>query len=181
MSLFADPVAERLNEMFLLEKAGPEGYVHGWDCVVPPCGKPGGRIHHPEHGTGVIGRNAEGQLTGNFADGFIAPLGEPAVRQRFSSPSHNPYRRLVDRMTNPGGTRYDPAVARAAENFIPHQHPWPKPREVAEGIAEGLNPLAGSVDTPLWQRTVDPADSVAAHRVRSRAEVLGQHAGFWNA
>ena len=56
----------------------------------------------------------------------------------------------------------------------------PQPHEVAEGIAEALNPLAGSKDTPFYRHTVDPAGTLAANPVRSRADALGQRTHWWN-
>jgi hypothetical protein len=40
-----------------IDLVGPEGYVHGWICVRPPCGKVGGEVFHPTYGKGKVVRD----------------------------------------------------------------------------------------------------------------------------
>jgi hypothetical protein len=61
-----------LNGQEFAAKAGKEGYIHGWVCVRPPCGQPGGQISHPDHGDGVVA--ADG--TAHFDDGTTSRLGD---------------------------------------------------------------------------------------------------------
>jgi 8-oxo-dGTP pyrophosphatase MutT (NUDIX family) len=72
-----------------LVKVGPEGYIHGYICVRPPCGKPGDEITHPDHGHGRItgtdfakipdlnsrsGERSARLMTAEFDDGFKTML-----------------------------------------------------------------------------------------------------------
>jgi hypothetical protein len=170
VSLFADPVADRLNNLF---KVGAEGYVHGWRCERPPCGR-GSWVSHPERGRGQITGSHDGHMVARFDDGSEAELGDQA------KPEPAPHHSLFSRLVNPGGgipERMPPNLRRPAQITVPRA----TPRDVVAGVAESLNPLSGARDTPYYRQTVDPGGTVAAHRVRSRAEALGQHAGFWNA
>jgi hypothetical protein len=83
-------------------KVGAEGYIHGWICVRPPCGKAGDKITHADHGNGKItsvdgeGKHAE------FEDGHKAVLGreddkvQPADIIRGTAASYNTKTRSLD-------------------------------------------------------------------------------------
>jgi hypothetical protein len=59
-----------------LVKVGAEGYIHGWICVRPPCGKTGDEVSHPDHGEGKItSADENGKLHAKFADGVERVLG----------------------------------------------------------------------------------------------------------
>jgi hypothetical protein len=63
-----------------LTKVGPEGYIHGWICVRPPCGHAGDVVSHVMHGKGVI-TSAEGDdLHAKFSDGRTGVLGREVAR-----------------------------------------------------------------------------------------------------
>ena len=64
----------------LTEKAGKEGYIHGWICVAPPCG-PGDDIVHPVHGSGIITSDKDGTKTAEFEDGTHGVLGTESASQ----------------------------------------------------------------------------------------------------
>jgi hypothetical protein len=55
-----------------IQLVGPEGYIHGWICVRPPCGEEGGHVWHPEHGRGRV--LAEKKV--RFANGVTGTLGD---------------------------------------------------------------------------------------------------------
>jgi len=70
-------------------KVGPEGFIHGYVCVRPPCGKIGDAVDHSVHGPGVVTHvDDNGTMHARFADGTEGKLGKPktsmesAVRQR---------------------------------------------------------------------------------------------------
>jgi hypothetical protein len=58
-----------------LVKVGVEGYIHGWICVRPPCGKVGGIVSHPSHGDGTITAVDDDGVHAKFDDGVEAVLG----------------------------------------------------------------------------------------------------------
>jgi hypothetical protein len=58
-----------------LVKVGKEGYIHGWICVRPPCGKAGDAVTHGTHGSGKITQNRNGELHAAFEDGTRGKLG----------------------------------------------------------------------------------------------------------
>jgi hypothetical protein len=61
-------------------KVGKEGYVHGWKCVRPPCGKVGDAVDHGDHGPGVITKvHPSGEMHARFSDGHEGTLGKPKV------------------------------------------------------------------------------------------------------
>jgi hypothetical protein len=68
-----------------LELVGPEGYIHGWICVFPPCGHVGSRVWHPTYGHGEVVEYHEGKegespkSTVEFNNGHVAVLGRPAT------------------------------------------------------------------------------------------------------
>ena len=73
-----------------LVKVGKEGYIHGWICVRPPCGKVGDAVHHDEHGAGVItGHDGSGNMKARFSDGHEGTLGDEKSKltQSASPPS----------------------------------------------------------------------------------------------
>jgi ADP-ribosyltransferase exoenzyme len=60
-----------------LVKVGPEGYIHGWVCIRPPCGAVGDKVTHPEHGEGKISRvEQNGALHAKFKDGHEGILSD---------------------------------------------------------------------------------------------------------
>jgi len=77
-----DRLSQRLNELITkasvpsLMKAGKEGYIHGWVCVNPPCGKKHDLVSHADHGIGMIDDvDADGNLHAVFTNGTAGILG----------------------------------------------------------------------------------------------------------
>lgn len=59
-----------------LVKVGKEGYIHGWVCVRPPCGKVNDFVKHGEHGIGMIDSvDDDGNMHAIFANGTTGILG----------------------------------------------------------------------------------------------------------
>lgn len=57
-------------------KVGPKGYIHGWICVRPPCGKAGDEVSHPDHGSGKITDvDNDGRLHAKFGANTSGVLG----------------------------------------------------------------------------------------------------------
>ena len=87
-----------------LTKVGAEGYIHGWVCVRPPCGKVGDAVSHPVHGTGEITNAGENnKLHATFSDGSNGVLGTRdvydtagnrigSVKQNTDGPGYTSYR-----------------------------------------------------------------------------------------
>jgi len=51
-----------------LAKVGKEGYIHGWVCVRPPCGKVGDEVSHPILGSGIITSSSDdGTMSASFS------------------------------------------------------------------------------------------------------------------
>lgn len=60
-----------------LVKAGAEGYIHGWICVKPPCGKKNDFVSHADHGIGMIDDvDDAGNKHAFFTDGTTGTLGD---------------------------------------------------------------------------------------------------------
>ena len=164
MAYFADPVSERLNNVYAAEKAGPEGYVHGWVCVRPPCNHVGSAVSHPAHGLGLVTSSSHGRMVARFDDGTEGVLGDQKLPATTGA-HYSHYRNLINRLTDPGNTRERLPAANAASNWHAG-HILPSAKDVTQGIAESLNPLAGSKDTPFFRHVVDPSDSLARNPVR---------------
>jgi hypothetical protein len=78
-----------------VNKVGAEGYIHGYICVRPPCGKVGDAVDHPAHGPGVITAvDDHGAMHARFSDGTEGQLGKPKV----------PVTTLVGLGQDPGGS-----------------------------------------------------------------------------
>jgi hypothetical protein len=56
-------------------KVGAKGYIHGWICVRPPCGKIGDDVSHPDHGNGKITTVDDEGMHAKFDDGASGTLG----------------------------------------------------------------------------------------------------------
>jgi hypothetical protein len=74
-------VSLNLPQLADMIKVGSEGYVHGWVCVRPPCGKRGDEITHPERGHGIITGRRDDQVRVTFDDGTKAVLGKSALEE----------------------------------------------------------------------------------------------------
>jgi len=63
-----------------ITKVGPEGYIHGWECVEPPCRSVGDKLLHDAHGAGTITSvDHDGNLHATFSDGTHGLLGHDAA------------------------------------------------------------------------------------------------------
>ncbi len=97
-----------------LTKIGKEGYIHGWICERPPCGKVGDRVSHPDHGDGLI---TDEKLHTEFDDGTTGTLGKPAGATVTTDLStlgdvHPLLRKVLDRRLESFASRYPHAASK---------------------------------------------------------------------
>ena len=60
-------VVDLLSDALAVTKVGKEGYIHGWICVRPPCGKMGDKVTHPDLGDGIImAKTPDGHFSASF-------------------------------------------------------------------------------------------------------------------
>jgi 8-oxo-dGTP diphosphatase len=184
VSVMAEAPASTVSAAAMLTKVGKEGYIHGWVCVRPPCGKAGDAVTHPEYGEGII---LDSQLNAKF-NGKTGTLGSPAN----SSPSttHSDIeslppevRAIIDDRVSRFSSRYPHAASTLSKISVakPSDGVNDNQPAVTDRFPDGhseilLNPLYFTNPAEL-QRIVDEDYLAGRHPLHSIAAVVDHELG----